>query len=116
VRQRLRIVANTLVNDLPGRGLFVHVAGGSALLASNLVVGAGTLVDGRATLRRNVRTRTPRFVSRRRYDYRLRAGSPAIGRGVVLRGLRPRLEYRQPAALVARPRVGRIDAGAYERP
>jgi hypothetical protein len=46
---------------------------------------------------------------------RLRAGSPAIGRGIVIRGLRPRFEYRQPAALAPRPRAGQIDTGAYER-
>jgi hypothetical protein len=60
-----------------------------------------------------LRTRTPRFPSGRRYDYRLRAGSPAIGCGSV-RGLRPRFEYRKPAALVVRPRVRRVDAGTYE--
>jgi hypothetical protein len=115
--RELWVVNNTLVNRRP-TGTFVTVAdGGRAHLVNNLVVGPGdlaasTLVQTRA----NRRVGSSGFVDPDHDDFRLRARSPAIDRGVrVPVRWRARWEYVHPASTTRRPTAGRLDLGAYER-
>jgi hypothetical protein len=113
----LWVVHNTFVNRRDS-GTFVHAEPGTrARLRNNLLVGPGDLCDlPDARARANLRVGTAGFVAPGRDDYRLRAGSPAIDRGVgVPARWRPRWEYADPTRLVRRPVVGRADVGAYER-
>lgn len=91
--------------------------GGSAHLVNNLLVGPGDLASGGgAQGRANRRVGTSGFVDPAHDDFRLRARSPAIDRGVrVPVRWRARWEYVHPASTARRPTAGRIDLGAYER-
>ena len=58
------------------------------------------------------------FVDAARYDYRLQAGSPCIGKGVApgkagAISLAPEFQYVHPCGSEQRPAQGRLDAGAY---
>jgi len=112
----LRVINNTLVNRRSA-GTFVHVATGArATLRNNLLVGPGELDDSASNARANRRVGLGGFVRPAADDFRLRAGSPAIDAGVpVPRRWRPRWEYVAVARQARRPRVGRLDLGAYER-
>lgn len=106
------VVNNTFVNQR-STGTFVNLAAGSdAALRNNLLVGPGDGVPGQANLRVGLRS----FVDPAHDDYWLRAGSPAVNRGVrVPKRWRPRWEYVHPVDQVRRPIIGRVDIGAYER-
>jgi len=105
-KNELYLVNNTIVNDL-GKGTFVSVRGGRAVIANNIMVGAGTLLEGEAELLNNLLVehrgggpslrarglnqapdRGNRLVKDARlrnlagYDYRIAAGSPAAGAGI----------------------------------
>ena len=113
----LRVINNTLV-DRRSSGTFVNVAaGGRAALRNNLLVGPGDLVHGgTVSARADRRVGLGGFVRPGVDDFRLRAGSPAVDAGVRVPGRwRPRWEYADGERQVRRPRVGRIDLGAYER-
>ncbi|MEI5675607.1 MULTISPECIES: right-handed parallel beta-helix repeat-containing protein [unclassified Nocardioides] len=113
----LWVVNNTFVNRRSS-GTYVALAPGSrARLRNNLLVGPGELVTGaRASVRANRRVGLRGFVNPRADDFRLRAGSPALGRGAAVpRRWRARWEYRHPTRLVRRPVSGRVDLGAFER-
>ncbi|MCW2791513.1 MAG: hypothetical protein JWO76_611 [Nocardioides sp.] len=115
--RRLWVVNNTFVNRRAA-GTFVALAAGSrAHLRNNLLVGPGELtnLDG-VPARANRRVGPGGFVDPAADDFRLRAASPAIGRGVrVPKRWRARWEYVHPTRQVRRPVVGRTDLGAYER-
>jgi hypothetical protein len=115
--RRLWVVNNTFVNRRP-KGTFVGLAEGSSSdFRNNLLVGPGDVtnlagVPGQA----NRRVRLRGFVDPAADDFRLRATSPAIDRGVsVPKRWRARWEYAHPTKQVRRPTVGRVDLGAYER-
>lgn len=110
--RQLWVVNNTFVNRRTA-GTFVALAPGSdARILNNLLVGPGDGVPARSNLRVGLRS----FVDPAHDDFRLRAGSPAVDRGVrVPRRWRPRWEYVHPAGQVRRPVVGRVDVGAFER-
>ncbi|MFC7496585.1 MULTISPECIES: hypothetical protein [unclassified Nocardioides] len=113
----LWVVNNTFVNRRSA-GTFVGLAPGSrAHLRNNLLVGPGDLTDAAAVdARANRRVGLRGFVDPARDDFRLRASSPAIDRGVrVPRRWQARWEYVHPTRQVRRPVVGRIDLGAHER-
>ena len=113
---RLWVLNNTFANE-QDRGTVVALAPGTtgAHLWNNLLVGAGTWVSGNAQRRANLRT-VRGFRDVAAHDYRLRKASPAIDRGAwAPSSRRPRYEYRQPLRYVHRPRVGRVDLGAFER-
>jgi Right handed beta helix region len=104
---RLRVASNTVVNALAPRGTFVVNADPAtrALVVNNLLTG-GTLLIGPGRLPRNLIAAG---------GDSLAPGSPAINRGVAtVPALRPRLEYVHPANATPRPRVGRLDIGAFE--
>lgn len=121
----LYLVHNTFVND-DTSGAFIQSLGASRIRAlNNFLVGPGvTVFDKDNQLQENisqgnVRTHEPHFLDRSGFDYRLRAGSPAIGKGVDLGGydesdLTPRYVYVHALKVEPRP-VGNVpDAGAYQ--
>lgn len=115
--RRLWVVNNTFVNRRPSGTIVAAVPGSRAVLRNNLLVGPGELISGAGvSARANLRVDDDAFVDAVAGDYRLRAGSPAIDRGVrVPRRWRARWEYAHPTQRVRRPVVGRLDLGAYER-
>jgi hypothetical protein len=115
--RRLRVVNNTFVNRRH-TGTFVGLAEGSSPdFRNNLLVGPGDLTNLAGVPRQaNRRVRLQGFVDPAADDFRLRASSPAIDRGVgVPKRWRARWEYAHPTKQVRRPTVGRVDLGAYER-
>lgn len=112
----LWVVNNTFVNRQP-TGTFVALADGSrARLRNNLLVGPGDLTDlAGVPARANRRVGPHGFTDPAADDFRLRAASPAIDRGVrVPARWRARWEYVHPTRQARRPVVGRIDLGAHE--
>lgn len=110
------VVHNTFVNRRTS-GTFVAFADGAAAhLRNNLLLGPGELTSRPpASARANRRVGPGGFVDAAADDYRLRAASPAVDRGVrVPRRWRLRWEYAHPARLVRRPSAGRADLGAHE--
>lgn len=115
--RELWVVNNTFVNRRDS-GTFVALAAGSeARLRNNLMVGPGDLTSGApARARANRRVGLGGFVAPAKDDFRLRASSPAVDRGVrVPRAWRARWQYVHPAGRERRPVVGRVDLGAHER-
>ena len=143
--QELYVVNNTFVNNL-GRGNFVRAQAPSrATLVNNIFVGAGSVLIGAGLVKNDLlvagfggapNIQQPLFrdgeiieegtmtavdadlVDIRRYDYRLRPGSQAIGRGIdpgAASGvsLLPAFQYRDPTEAVPVNRTGPVDLGAY---
>jgi hypothetical protein len=113
----LWVVNNTFVNRR-ATGTFVHLAERSrADLRNNLLVGPGQVTNVVAgSARANRRVGLKGFADPADEDFRLRATSPAIDRGVrVPERWRARWEYAHPTRRIRRPIVGRVDLGAYER-
>ena len=117
----LYFVNNTVVNDRPagGRFLFVKEGASTARILNNVFSGRGEVLNGPGELRNNVTLSKTNFVDPANFDYRLKAGAAAIGRGVdpgSARGfeLRPSDEYAHKTKKRARNNSGRLDAGALE--
>ncbi len=118
---QLYFVNNTVVNDRPGGGLFLFVKTGSqpALILNNIFSGAGEVLSGPGELHNNVIAPKSDFLDAADFDYRLRAGAAAVGRGADPGrahdfALRPTAEYVHPARGRARRGSERLDAGALE--
>ena len=99
---QLYLSHNTLVDELPGGGIWLRVKpGADAVLAvNNLFIGPTPLPDGPGTWRNNFRLDRSAFAPG--YDYRLHAGSPLVGKAVAPgsangQDLRPQREYIHPA-------------------
>lgn len=116
----LYFVNNTVVNDLPGGGRFLFVrAGADARVVNNVFSGGGGVLSGPGELRNNVISAKTDLVAPADFDYRLKAGAAAIGRGIdpgVAHGfrLRPTAEYVHKAQGRDRSGSGKLDAGALE--
>ena len=117
----LYFVNNTVVNDRPagGRFLFVRSGAGGAWVVNNVFSGSGDLLSGPGELRNNVIAAKSGFVDPAVFDYRLKKGAAAIGRGIDpgnARGfeLRPTAEYAHKAGKKLRGNSGKLDAGALE--
>lgn len=100
---RLRVVHNTLVNDLRWGGTFVHVATGAAevQVLNNLLIGPGRVVDSpTAQAAGNWRGGWEHLVRPAREDYRLNAaGQEALGGFALVpvpSEVQPKAEYRHP--------------------
>ena len=117
----LYFVNNTVVNDRSsgGRFLVVKVGAGAARIVNNLFSGRGDVLSGPGELRNNMVAAKTDFVDPAGFDYRLKAGVLAIGRGVDPGsahgfGLRPTAEYAHKAAMKTRSSSGKLDVGALE--
>jgi len=116
----LVILNNTFVNER-GSGIFVanHDPRTTALLLNNIFAGKGTVIKGAGHEQGNLVTRRdPGFRDVRHYDFRLTAGSQAIGRGVdpAKFDVPFRAEYEYQHLATKRPRANpvSIDAGAHQ--
>jgi hypothetical protein len=117
----LYFVNNTVVNDRPagGRFLFIKVGADAARLVNNVFSGRGEVLSGPGELRNNVTVSKTDFVNPAKFDYRLRAGTAAVGRGIdpgSAHGLelRPTAEYAHKAQKRVRNNSGKLDLGAFE--
>jgi len=144
--QLLWVVNNTFVNDL-GRGDFIRIrAPTTAHVINNIFVGGGNVLVGSGVLQNNLlaagpggsphveqplfRTDSvveqgtrfaadPGFLDMSNYDYRLTAGSPAIGGGIDPGAVNnfslvPAAEYVHPLRWRPVASKGPIDIGAYQ--
>jgi hypothetical protein len=114
-------VNNTVVNDRPagGRFLFVGTGADAARIVNNVFSGPGDVLSGPGQLDNNVVAAKSDFVDPADFDYRLKAGASAIGRGVdpgSAQGfeLRPTAEYVHKAGKGPRGNSGKLDVGALE--
>jgi hypothetical protein len=117
----LYFVNNTVVNEqhAGGRFLFVRAGAGTVRIENNVFSGAGPFLVGPGKLRNNFVAAKADFVDAAEFDYRLKAGAKAIGRGIEpgsARGvdLRPASEYVDKAQGRPRSESGKLDAGALE--
>jgi parallel beta helix pectate lyase-like protein len=116
----LYFVNNTVVNDRPAGGRFVFVkAASKARIVNNVFSGRGDLLTGPGELTNNVTARRSDFVDADHFDYRLKPGAAAIGRGVDPgsahgTALRPTEEYAHKAQKRPRGSTGKLDLGALE--
>ncbi len=115
----LYLANNTFVNDFASSTKFVNVAAGGMLGAAhdNIFSGMGTPSSTGALSADNLSGVDPMFVAPATYDYHLKAGSPAIGKGVAEGSagsfpLTPVFEYVDPVSAV--PRLTAKDLGAFE--
>jgi hypothetical protein len=118
---QLYFVHNTVVNDRPAGGRFLSVRNGAdaARIVNNVFSGRGEVLSGRGELRNNVVAAKSDFVDASGFDYRLKAGAPAIGRAIdpgSVYGieLRPTAEYVHKTQKRARNTTGKLDVGALE--
>jgi hypothetical protein len=119
----LYFVNNTVVNDRPagGRFLFIKVGADAARIVNNVFSGRGDVLSGPGELRNNLAVARTDFVDPADFDYRLKEGAAAIGRGVDPGRaygfeLRPAAEYAHKAAMRTRSSSGKLDVGAFEYP
>lgn len=117
----LYFVNNTVINDRlqGGRFLFIGAGAGEVRIVNNLFSGRGDVLTGPGELRGNVVAAKTDFVDPAAFDYRLKAGAAAIGRGIdpgSARGfdLRPVAEYAHGAKTRVRNHRTSLDAGALE--
>lgn len=102
---RLRVVHNTMINDLRWGGTFVHVVAGAVevQVLNNLLIGPGRVIDDvPAQVAGNWRGGWEHLVRPAREDYRLNAVGQAALAGFALAplppDLQPKAEYRHPQA------------------
>jgi hypothetical protein len=117
----LYFVNNTVVNDRPagGRFLFVRAGADAARIVNNVFSERGEVLNGPGELRNNVTVAKTDFVNPKDFDYRLKAGAAAIGRGIDPGSaygfeLRPTAEYAHKAQKRTRSSSGKFDLGALE--
>jgi hypothetical protein len=117
----LYFVSNTVVNDDPKGGLFLFVrpGAGAVRLINNLFAGPGELLDGKGESRSNLRTAKSDLTDPDKLDYRPKARSGAIGKGIDAGSaygfsLRPAAEYRHPLGMLPRSSSGPLDLGALQ--
>jgi len=120
---QLYVINNTFVNDRPDGGIFLQIKDDSpapALVLNNIFVGRGNITTQKnAVLLNNLMQKDPRFVDPSKYDYRLRADSPARGAGVqpsvqASFPLLPDGQYVHPACGASRGVAAKPDLGAQD--
>ena len=119
----LHVVNNTFVNDL-GKGIFIEInkvkEDFKLVARNNIFAGKGTVCNWPKAVMEGNSTGDPLFMDAARYDYRLKASSPCIDKGVDPGkagdlSLAPEFQYVHPVKNEKRPDDGKIDIGAYER-
>jgi hypothetical protein len=117
----LYFVSNTVVNDDPKGGRFVYIRPGAdaVRLINNLFAGPGELLAGKGESRSNLRMAKSDLTAPNKLDYRPKAGSGAVGKGIDAGSaygfsLRPAAEYRHPLGMLPRPTSGPLDLGALQ--
>jgi hypothetical protein len=117
----LYFVNNTVVNDRPagGRFLFVRAGADAARIVNNVFSGRGDVLSGHSELINNVAVARTDFVDPASFDFRLKAGAAAIGRGIEPGSahgfdLRPTAEYAHKMRKRTRSNSGKLDVGAFE--
>lgn len=122
----LKISFCTIVNDRPGGGTFVRVAGGAASLdmTNNLLVGRGAMEVGVAAAQmRNVEARPGDFADAAQLDFRLRRSGRLVGAAGMAGaqgpdGELPEREYVHPAGSSPLERFSAmtpLSPGAFQR-
>jgi hypothetical protein len=97
----------------------VRAGADAARIVNNVFSGRGDVLSGPGELRNNVIAAKTDFVNPADFDYRLKAGAAAIGRGVDpgrTRGfeLLPTAEYVHKTGKRPRGNSGNVDVGALE--
>ena len=118
----LHFVSNTVVNDDPRGARFLFIRHGAHVVRviNNIFAGRGELsVPPGGELRNNRRAARSELMDPERFDYRLKAGTPAIGQGIDAgslygHSLRPDAEYRHPLQMRPRSAARALDLGALE--
>jgi hypothetical protein len=117
----LYFVNNTVVNDDPQGGKFFYIRPGAdtVRVLNNVFSGRGELAVGHGELRNNRRIPKGQFVDGAKFNYRLKSGSTAIGRGIDAGSaygvaLRPSFEYEHPLRMRSRATSGPLDVGALQ--
>lgn len=123
----LYVVNNTMVYETRHSSWFVRVENAPEdfhpVIRNNLCIGDIPLTNsGKAETAGNLLFKTAGeagVVDAAAYDFRLKAGSPCIGRGVdpgVIAGfdLTPKFQYVHRCRRAPRPVVGKLDVGAFE--
>ncbi|MDD5297601.1 MAG: hypothetical protein PHU46_11875 [Rhodocyclaceae bacterium] len=121
-RNELYLVHNTLVDDRPANGVFLRVSPGSQLVmaVNNLLIGKGKLeTAGPGVYQANFNVNWGDVALATRYDYRLVANSPVVGKAVELGEangvrLRPDREYAHPHGTRPIPAGTRLNPGAVQ--
>ena len=120
-QNELYFVNNTVVNDRPAGARFLVIRDGTdvARIVNNVFAGRGDVLTGPAEMRNNIGVAKTDFVDPAGFDYRLKAGSSAIGRGIDPGSasgvdLRPTAEYAHRAGNRPRSNTGKLDLGAFE--
>jgi len=110
-----------VVNDRPagGRFLFVRAGTDAARIVNNVFSGRGDVLSGPGELSNKFVSAKTAFADPAGFDYRLKAGAAAIGRGVNPGSaygfkLRPTAEYAHKAKTGTRSSSGELDLGALE--
>jgi len=114
-------VNNTFFNARSS-GTFVAAAadtGASVTLRNNIFAGPGTVCDQSTAVLDSNFVGDPQFVSAAAYDFHLKAGSPALEKGVAPgtgagQSLAALCQYVHPAHAVVRATVGALDQGGFE--
>ena len=114
-------INNTVINDGPRSGKFIHLKQETELakIANNIFAGPGKLLDGPGESSNNLSIDKSIFVAPERFDYRLKAGTKAIDTGIdpgEANGvnLRPVFQYTDAPQAEARNINGALDLGAFE--
>jgi hypothetical protein len=117
----LYFVNNTVVNDRLAGGRFIFIRDGTSVarIVNNVFSGRGEVLSGPGELRNNVAVARTAFINPAGFDYQLKDGAAAVGRGIdpgSAHGfeLRPSAEYAHKAGKRTRSNLANLDVGAFE--